>query len=43
MRSSRLRKSLYFPAIPALRFNPLIKSFGSRLSAQGKMLTLVPP
>jgi len=39
--SSRLRKSLYFPAITALRFNPLIKSFGLRLSAQGKSKMLI--
>jgi len=39
--SSRLRKSLYFPAITALRFNPLIKAFGLRLSAQGKSKMLV--
>lgn len=39
--SSRLRKSLYYPAITALRFNPLIKSFGLRLSAQGKSKMLI--
>ncbi len=39
--SSRLRKSLYFPAITALRFNPLIKVFGLRLSAQGKPKMLI--
>jgi transposase len=39
--SSRLRKSLYFPAITALRFNPLIKAFGLRLSAQGKSRMLI--
>jgi transposase len=39
--SSRLRKSLYYPAITALRFNPLIKSFGMRLSAQGKSKMLI--
>lgn len=39
--SSRLRKSLYFPAITALRFNPLIKSFGLRLLAQGKSKMLI--
>ena len=39
--SSRLRKSLYFPAITALRFNPLIKAFGLRLSAQGKPKMLI--
>ncbi len=39
--SSRLRKSLYFPAITTLRFNPLIKAFGVRLSAQGKSKMLI--
>jgi len=39
--SSRLRKSLYFPAITALRFNPLIKAFSLRLSAQGKSKMLI--
>jgi transposase len=39
--SSRLRKSLYYPAITALGFNPLIKSFGLRLSAQGKSKMLI--
>jgi len=41
MGSSRLRKSLYFPAITALRFNPLIKAFGLRLLAQGKSKMLI--
>lgn len=39
--SSRLRKGLYFPAITALRFNPLIKTFGLRLSIQGKSKMLI--
>jgi transposase len=39
--SSRLRKSLYYPAITAFRFNPLIKAFGLRLSAQGKSKMLI--
>lgn len=39
--SSRLRKSLYFPAITALRFNPLIKALGVRLSAAGKSKMLI--
>lgn len=34
--SSRLRKGLFFPALVALRFNPLVKAFGERLSARGK-------
>lgn len=39
--SSRLRKSLYFPALTALRCNPIIKAFGLRLSAQGKAKMLI--
>ncbi|HVF11432.1 MAG TPA: transposase [Abditibacteriaceae bacterium] len=39
--SSRLRKSLYFPALAALRSNPFIKSLGLRLSAQGKSKMLI--
>lgn len=39
--SSRLRKSLYFPAITALRFNPLIRALGLRLSAAGKSKMLI--
>ena len=39
--SSRLRKALYFPAMVALRFNPLIKAFGLRLSAAGKSKKLI--
>jgi transposase len=39
--SSRLRKSLYFPALTALRHNPVIKAFGLRLSAQGKSKMLI--
>jgi len=39
--SSRLRKALYFPALTALRFNPLIKAFGLRLSAAGKSKMLI--
>jgi transposase len=34
--SSRLRKALYFPAISALQHNAVIKSFASRLEANGK-------
>lgn len=40
--SSRLRKALYFPALTALRHNPLLKAFGLRLSAQGKSKMLIP-
>lgn len=39
--SSRLRKSLYFPAMTALRWNPPIKALGLRLSAQGKSKMLI--
>lgn len=39
--SSRLRKSLYFPALTALRFNPFIRALGLRLSAQGKSKMLI--
>jgi transposase len=39
--SSRLRKAMYFPAITALRFNPLIKALGLRLSAAGKSKMLI--
>jgi transposase len=39
--SSRLRKAMYFPAITALRFNPLIRALGLRLSAAGKRKMLI--
>jgi transposase len=39
--SPRLRKCLYFPAMTALRWNPLIKAFGLRLAAQGKCKMLI--
>jgi transposase len=39
--SSRLRKALYFPAITALRFNPLIRAMGLRLSSAGKSKMLI--
>jgi transposase len=39
--SSRLRKALYFPALTVLRFNPLIKAFGLRLSTAGKSKMLI--
>ena len=39
--SSRLRKGLYFPALTALRFNPLIRALGLRLSAKGKSKMLI--
>jgi transposase len=34
--SSRLRKALYFPALTALRHNPVVKTFAARLRAAGK-------
>ena len=39
--SSRLRKGLYFPALTALRWNPLIRALGLRLSAKGKSKMLI--
>ena len=34
--SGRLRKALYFPAITATRFNPILSRFAARLRAAGK-------
>jgi transposase len=34
--NSRLRKALYFPAITALKWNPLIRDMAQRLLARGK-------
>lgn len=34
--SGRLRKALYFPALSALRYNPVVKAFGARLLGKGK-------
>lgn len=39
--SPRLRHSLYFPAMTALRFNPLVKALGERLKAKGKAKMLI--
>ena len=39
--SPRLRKALYFPAITALRFNPLIRALGLRLQEKGKPKMLI--
>ena len=39
--SSRLRSSLYFPALAALRCNPLIKALRLRLLAAGKSKMLI--
>jgi transposase len=34
--NGQLRCSLYFPAIAALRYNPIVKSLGARLQERGK-------
>ena len=34
--NGKLRSSFYFPAISALRFNPIIKNLGKRLGERGK-------
>lgn len=34
--SKNLRKLLYLPAMTALKYNPIIKTFGDRLKAKGK-------
>ncbi len=34
--NSRLRKALYFPAMSAMRFNPILKALYQRLVAAGK-------
>lgn len=34
--NKRLRSALFFPAVSALRHNPIIKSFGERLAERGK-------
>lgn len=39
--SSRLRKGLYFPAIAALRFNPILQPMSLRLRAAGKPPMLI--
>jgi transposase len=39
--SARLRKLLYFPAVVAKTYNPLIKAFCDRLLARGKPMMLV--
>ena len=36
MGCARLRKSLYMPALVAVRFNPLMKAFYQKLLAKGK-------
>jgi transposase len=39
--NARVRKALYWPAIAALRCNPLIYAFGQRLHARGKAKMVV--
>jgi transposase len=39
--NDRLRKWLYFPAIAAIRFNPILRRFAERLRAAGKSKMLV--
>jgi len=34
--ASQLRKTLYFPAIVAMRHNPIIRAFAQRLAERGK-------
>lgn len=34
--SRRLRKALYFPALAAIRFNPIVAAMAERLAARGK-------
>ncbi len=34
--NAHLRRTLYFPAISAIRYNPLMRAFAKRLSARGK-------
>ena len=39
--SPRLRHSLYFPAVTAMRFNPLVRAFAERLRERGKAKMLI--
>jgi len=39
--SARLRKALFYPAMSALRFNPVCQTFGQRLLAKGKKKIVV--
>ncbi len=36
MGNQRLKTALYFPALSAIRFNPLIKALAQRLAKRGK-------
>lgn len=39
--NARLRKDLYFPAIAAIRFNPILRAFAQRLRDAGKSKMLI--
>lgn len=39
--SSRLRKALFFPALSAMPYNPLCRTFGQRLKGKGKKSIVV--
>jgi len=39
--NARLRKALYWPAIVAMRANPLLRAFAQRLRAAGKPTMLI--
>jgi transposase len=39
--SSRLRLALYFPALAAMRHNPILVAFGARLAAAGKQKMVI--
>ncbi len=39
--NARLRKDLYYPAIAAIRFNPIVRRFAERLRAAGKSKMLI--
>jgi transposase len=39
--SPRLRKALFFPALAAMRWNPALRDFASRLSSHGKPKLLI--
>lgn len=39
--NARLRKALFFPAITAIRYNPIIRDFAARLAASGKPKMLI--
>lgn len=39
--SASLRKALFFPAMSAIRYNPLCRTFGQRLKEEGKKSIVV--